>query len=126
MLETVLDFLMSEPGGPLLGLLIIGLCVAVGAVRERAALQWWIAERPSSAAGVHAWEDARRHLTLCIRFGLVSALLAAAGISAGGALPVWAVWPAPWIAWAVVTAVLAFRGDFLLEPVRRRFVKEQG
>ena len=126
MFETVLDSLMSGPGGPLLGLLIIALYVAAVAAKERAALQWWIAERPSSAGGVYAWENARRHLTLCIPFGLVSAMLAVAGIAAGGALPVWAIWPATWIAWAVVTVGLAIRGDLLLQPIRRRFAKEQG
>ena len=126
MLETFLDSLRNGTGGPLLLPLIIGLNLALGAAKDRAALQWWIAERPISADTVYGWESARRHLTLCIWFGLVSALFAVAGIAAGSALPLRTVWPAPWIAWAVATVGIAFRGHFLLEPIKRHFVKEQG
>lgn len=108
MFETLLGSLRNGTGGPLLGLLIVGLNLAVGAAKDRAALQWWIAERPSTAGTVYGWVNARRHLTLCVWFGLVSALLAVAGIVAGSALPLWTVLPAHCIAWAVVTIGLAF------------------
>ena len=126
MFETLLDSLRNGTGGPLLAILIIGLNLAIGMAKDRAALKWWIAERPRSAGTVYGWENARRHLTLCILFGLVSALLAVAGIAAGSALPLWTVWLVPCIAWVLVTMGLAFRGHLLLDPIRRRFVKEQG
>ena len=128
-METVIAALheagANGTGGPLLVTLVLGALAAADTARARMMMRYWEIAGPPPCRLLEYWERVQPHLRLCTLFGLLTVFLSLGGILAGKALPVWTVWPVPWAIWVLVFLTLMFRKTFLLEPLARRFMREQ-